>query len=532
MKSPNRPAAGFIRSLFALFFALCGLSTTHAQNTCPTAIPITIQNNGGVFQQSNENQWFSFNATTGTQRVTIRNLYTNTYPGQIAKVGVYSGSCSSLNLLEVQTAPFSPNNPLADTAIFIVVDSLQIGVQYFIKTELKNQDAADYNISIAADSSSPCGNWEIQTPIYVAPGSSINNYFSLGYFGYFSNTNTFYMAAQVTSGNLTITNLRIDWEACDGNYYTANNTISTTLSAGPLTCITGSTTFFLDGNVFASANVGEQLCIKLWVYDLLGKLICEKEFCIEVCADLASAGEDKTICRGECVTLTGENADSFVWYDGSTNAVVDTGLTLTVCPTQTTTYYVIPVSGFTCTAAKDYVTVTVTPVPIIYIISDFSQICTNAEFLLQAVTQGTPDPWVWTCSNSANVINCVTNNCSVISSQTTGAATYTATTYFQDIGCYGSASFTVNPVLPPTVNAGNDIDICLGHPVTLTGSASGVYDQTYWQTNVSPQLCANCSTVTTTPTPGTQYAVFTVTSSQTECVATDTVQINITQLPG
>ncbi|MCU0435442.1 MAG: T9SS type A sorting domain-containing protein [Bacteroidia bacterium] len=532
MKKPNQPAAGLIRSLFVLLSILVWSANSKAQNSCSTAVQITAANNGATFQQTNENSWYSFTATTGIQQITIRNHYNNTFPGQVATVAVYSGNCSTLNLLEIQSAPFNPNNPLADTSIIIVIDSLQIGSQYYIKTILKNQDAADYSVTVSTTVLSPCANWDIQTPIYVAPGSSINNYFSLGWFGYFSGQNTFYMAAQVISGNLGITNLRIDWEACDGNFYTANNTISQTLTAGPLTCITGTTTFYLDGNVAANANVGEQLCIKVWVYDLLAQLICEKEFCIEVCADLANAGQDQTICRGECVTLTGENADSFVWYDGSTNQPLDTGLTFTVCPNQTTTYYVIPVSGFTCTAAKDYVTVFVTPVPNVLIVPDFSQICINAEFQLQAITQGTPDPWVWTCSNSSNVINCVTNDCGVISSQTTGTATYTATTYFQDIGCYGSASFTVNPVLPPTVNAGNDIDICLGHPVTLTGSASGVYDQTFWQTNVSPQLCTNCTTVTTTPTPGTQYAVFTVTSSQTECVATDTALINITQLPG
>jgi hypothetical protein len=73
-------------------------------------------------------------------------------------------------------------------------------------------------------------------------------------------------------------------------------------------------------------------------------------------AAVVDAGNNQTICSGQCATLTATGASSYSWSNGSqSNPTV-------VCPTSTTTYTVTGTISSGCTAS-DNVTVTVNPNP-------------------------------------------------------------------------------------------------------------------------------------------------------------------------
>jgi hypothetical protein len=74
-----------------------------------------------------------------------------------------------------------------------------------------------------------------------------------------------------------------------------------------------------------------------------------------------NAGPDVTICQGSCATLTasggGIRNHSYVWSNST--GTVGSGASISVCPTQTTTYCVTMTSGLTGCSTTDCVTVSV-----------------------------------------------------------------------------------------------------------------------------------------------------------------------------
>jgi hypothetical protein len=98
-------------------------------------------------------------------------------------------------------------------------------------------------------------------------------------------------------------------------------------------------------------------------------------------------------------------------------------------------------------------------------------------------------------------------------------------------GCQDKDTIIVNVIPAPVVNAGADITVCLGQPISLNGTVTGIYNQIGWSTNLST-ICNGCTSVGITATLGLQYAIFTATNTATGCTDTDTMFINLTQLQG
>lgn len=103
------------------------------------------------------------------------------------------------------------------------------------------------------------------------------------------------------------------------------------------------------------------------------------EVTVTIKSAVVDAGDDQNICLGETVTLSAIGEGTFSWSNGETTE------TITVSPTETTTYVVTATSG-SC-EASDSVTVVVND-PVIVDAGDDQEICLGEEITLTAQATG------------------------------------------------------------------------------------------------------------------------------------------------
>jgi gliding motility-associated-like protein len=140
----------------------------------------------------------------------------------------------------------------------------------------------------------------------------------------------------------------------------------------------------------------------------------------------------------------------------------------------------------------------------------------------------------FTVSTSGNVSICVGESTTISAS---GATTYswdntlgagnsfqvspTATTIYNvtgsSNGCDATASLTVTVIPLPIVSAGNDLSICTGDQVTLSGSGAATYT---WDNGVLDGQAF---------VPALGQTIYTVTGMSGGCSATDQVTVNVSQ---
>ena len=174
-----------------------------------------------------------------------------------------------------------------------------------------------------------------------------------------------------------------------------------------------------------------------------------------------NGGSDQTLCFGESVTLSATGGTTYTWDNGVQNGVA-------FVPTGNQTYSVTSTSASGC-FATDQVIVTVNPLPIINAGSDI-EVCDGSQVTLTA-TGG--DNYSWT----NGVINGV-----AFTEQ--GTQTYTVTgTDVNNCSNTDQVTVTVNPL--PLINAGVDLTVCEGDPVSLTASGGVAYT---WDNDVINSL--------------------------------------------
>lgn len=208
---------------------------------------------------------------------------------------------------------------------------------------------------------------------------------------------------------------------------------------------------------------------------------------------------DSEICFGGTVTLSGTNADTYVWTGGITNAV-------SFSPGSTSSYTVIGTNSATGCTNTAVQAVTVYPLPNLIINVTGSVICNG-----QSVAFGASgaDTYSWT--------NGVSNSIPFFPST---SADYTVTATNTLTGCSITAvrSVTVNPL--PVVNANtSSTSICIGGSVTLTGSGANVYSWTGGVLNgiaFSPSVTASYSVV----------GIYTLTGCSSTNAAVQTITVN------
>lgn len=213
---------------------------------------------------------------------------------------------------------------------------------------------------------------------------------------------------------------------------------------------------------------------------------------------IPDAGKDTTLCSGYCMDLTATGGARYIWSTG------DTTQTITVCPVDTTTYYVTVYSPEDCTA-EDSVTVFVIDSPTAFAGND-TTICIDDCVELTATGGGT---YLWSTGDTTDTI--------VVCPQDTTSYIVTVTA---ENACEDSDTLTVfvNPL--PIPEAGNDTTICEGDPATLTAGGGVSYE---WSTGDTSQ------SINVYPEDTTLYYV-TVTNEY-GCSAEDSVTVNVLPAP-
>jgi gliding motility-associated-like protein len=211
---------------------------------------------------------------------------------------------------------------------------------------------------------------------------------------------------------------------------------------------------------------------------------------------VVDAGPDQTVCIGASVTLTATGAATYSWNNGVTNGVAFT-------PAATNTYTVTGTSAAGC-ISTDQVTVNVNPLPNVNAGPD-QAICIGASITLTGSGAST---YIWN--------NGVTNGVSF-----SPTLTNTYTVVGTDInGCVNTDQVIVTVNALPNVNAGNDINVCEGASVTLSGLGAQTYT---WNNGVT-------NGVTFVQPVGTQ--TYTVVGTDANgCVNSDQVVVTVNALP-
>jgi gliding motility-associated-like protein len=213
---------------------------------------------------------------------------------------------------------------------------------------------------------------------------------------------------------------------------------------------------------------------------------------------IVNAGPDQDVCQGTVVTLSGGGASTYSWDNGVINGTPFTQAVGTV------TYTVTGTDANGC-INTDQADITVNPTPVVNAGLD-QTICVGTALTLTGSGTAT---YSWN--------NGVTNN--VAFAPSVGTVTYTVTGTSVE-GCVTTDDVTVivNPL--PVVFAGNNVTVCEGTTVTLTGSGASTYT---WSPVVSNGIAF-------VPTLGT--TTYTVTgTSAAGCINTDQLDVIVNPIP-
>lgn len=204
-----------------------------------------------------------------------------------------------------------------------------------------------------------------------------------------------------------------------------------------------------------------------------------------------------TVCPGQPTVLTASGGDTYSWSTGQT------GATITVSPSMTTTYTVTSTDDG-CTGTAD-ITVIVDPSLTATASASPATVCAGQTTSLTATGGGN---YIWSDGQSG----------SPISVSPTATTTYTVTV--TNNGCSGTANVTVNVTPPPVAGAtANPAAICAGQTTSLTATGGGTY---LWSNSqIGPSI-------TVAPTATTTY---TVTVTNNGCTASADVTVTVNPLP-
>lgn len=236
----------------------------------------------------------------------------------------------------------------------------------------------------------------------------------------------------------------------------------------------------------------------------------------------ADAGNDTTICDGDCAQLAATGGVTYTW--SPTTGLSDPNIANPVaCPTATTTYTVTVTDANGCVDTDDVI-VTVNPLPTVEAGND-TAICIGATVTIGGSPTGpVGSTFAWTPAGTLN-------DPTIANPDATPAVT---TTYYVTVtdanGCsdLDSIIVTINPL--PIVDAGNDTTICDQASVQIGGSPTGPAGSTFAWTPAGtlddPALANPTATPTVSPT------TYTVTVTDINgCVDTDDIIVTLSPLP-
>ncbi|TNF30274.1 MAG: PKD domain-containing protein, partial [Bacteroidetes bacterium] len=203
-------------------------------------------------------------------------------------------------------------------------------------------------------------------------------------------------------------------------------------------------------------------------------------------------------CDGDVVTLTALGIpfiDDFEWNTGETSQSIDV--------TQSGVYTVTVTNPFGCTATASLPIGFLPLPPAVINVDGPSSICSGDEVTLTAIGLPFGNDYLWSNGETTQSIT------------VSEAGTYTVTVTSIS-GCSATSEpVTIDVVPGPSANAGEDVVICIGDSVTLTGIGGQNY--TWTPGGVG-------SSITVSPTDDTMY-ILEVTNDGCDQVAVDTVWV-------
>lgn len=202
-----------------------------------------------------------------------------------------------------------------------------------------------------------------------------------------------------------------------------------------------------------------------------------------------------TICESQSTTLRASGGSSYVWDDGSTQALI------TVNATGTYTVTATDQNGCTATASA---TVLVNPIPTINVLAQ-SSICKGQSVILTAVSSANSYSWS-TGDNTSSI---------TVSPMTTTTYTVLVT---DENGCSNTASKQVVVNQPPALYIDGPSAICQGDTAMLTATGGVAYQ---WSTG---QHTPNLAVISSG-----NYSVTAV--ADNGCSASASKQVTVNALP-
>lgn len=215
---------------------------------------------------------------------------------------------------------------------------------------------------------------------------------------------------------------------------------------------------------------------------------------------IAYAGEDTSICMGDCATLTASGGVSYVWNTGDSTQSIE------VCPTDTMSYVVTVYAVNDC-FDSDTVQVNVMPLPVPEAGAD-TTVCRGDTAYL---TASGGISYEWSTGDTTASIRVTPED---------------TTEYFVTVGnqyeCNAQDSVTVNvlPTPDPVINNGNDTVICLGDCAELRVNYS---EGVLWSTGETSQTITVC--------PDTSMKYFVEVSNANGCSGMDSIMVEVSQPP-
>jgi hypothetical protein len=192
-----------------------------------------------------------------------------------------------------------------------------------------------------------------------------------------------------------------------------------------------------------------------------------------------SASINQSVCTGSPVTLNGSGALTYSWSNGVTNAVA-------FIPVSTATYTVTGTNQQGCTGTAT-TTVTVNALPVVSAGVD-QTVCGGSSVTFTA-TGATNYVWNNGATGASLTVQTGTN---------LSSTSYFVTGTNSSTGCSSNDIVLVNVLGLPTVFAGNDLTICFGDSVILTGLGATSYSWTNGVINNSPFIPQLTQTYTLT----------------------------------
>lgn len=237
----------------------------------------------------------------------------------------------------------------------------------------------------------------------------------------------------------------------------------------------------------------------------------------------ANANVDQTVCAGGIINLNGiigGGATSGTWTAPSGALSNGTSLTSTYTPSITSGIVTLTLtanSGGICPNTTDQMDINV--IPVVTSNANIDQtICAGETVMLSGSIGGSATNGTWSAP-SGSFANA--SNLSTVYTPTLTSGTVVLTLTASGTGTCPTAGdvliLTINP--NPTISAGNDVSICEGSSVTLTGSGGSTYA---WDNGIANGVSFYPSTNGTYTVTGTSSA---------GCISTDQVQVTVNPRP-